>query len=168
MIESAKQCDGSEPTDESMIAPSTHTTNPMETDTGDAEADISQDNLGAIIARIRQISSREGTAVDPKVAGHSGGMPEIASEEIQRRNLFETPPSSSSHPVQAVAAHSSGGDSQRGNIWKPLEPKSLKDAGLTDTQIEHLVLKSLNAFGELTGRDLAQLHAVAFQLMETV
>jgi DNA-binding PadR family transcriptional regulator len=168
MIESAKQCDGSESTDESMVAPSTHTTNPMGTDMKDVEADISQDNLGAIIERIRQISSREGTAVDPKVAGHSGGVPEIAIEETQRRNSSETLSSSSSQPVHAVAAHSSSGDSQRENTWKPLEPKSLKDAGLTDTQIEHLVLKSLNAFGELSGRDLARLHAVAFQLIETV
>ena len=52
--------------------------------------------------------------------------------------------------------------------WRPLEPQSLKDAGITEGQLEHLVLKCLGACGDMSGRDLSEQHAVPFRLLEPV
>ena len=56
----------------------------------------------------------------------------------------------------------------KGNTWKPLEPDSLGEAGLTEGQLEHLILKSLNAIGDLSGREIATQHAIAFRIAQTV
>ena len=52
--------------------------------------------------------------------------------------------------------------------WRPLEPQTLKEAGITDGQLEHLVLKCLGACGDMSGRDLSEQHAVPFRLLEPV
>lgn len=50
--------------------------------------------------------------------------------------------------------------------WTPPEPKSLDEAGVTEGQLEHLVLKTLAAFGDLSGRDVAVQHSLPFCLVE--
>lgn len=55
-----------------------------------------------------------------------------------------------------------------GGQWRPHEPHSLKAAGITEGQLEHLVLKCLNACGDLSGRDLSEQHAVPFRLLAPV
>jgi hypothetical protein len=71
-------------------------------------------------------------------------------------------------PLHRDTANRCSYEPSQGNTWKPLEPDSLSEAGLSVTQIEHLALKSLSAFGDLTGRDLADQHALPFRLIEPV
>ena len=59
-------------------------------------------------------------------------------------------------------------EEEEGAEWRPLEPQSLKEAGLTEGQLEHLVLKCLNASSDLSGRELSDQHSVPFRLLEPV
>ena len=52
--------------------------------------------------------------------------------------------------------------------WSPPEPATLDDAGISEGQLEHLILKFLGAIGDCSGRDLATQHALPFRLIEPV
>ena len=52
--------------------------------------------------------------------------------------------------------------------WMPSEPQSLQEAGVSEGQLEHLVLKFLGACGDMSGRDLAEHHSMPFGLVEPV
>jgi hypothetical protein len=52
--------------------------------------------------------------------------------------------------------------------WIPIEPQSLGDAGISEGQLEHLILKFLGACGDLSGRDLAEHHALPFRMVEPI
>jgi hypothetical protein len=156
MMESVSQPDANESSFEAM--PSMHTTVTME-----AEATPSRDNLGSLLARIHQLSGDE-----RKPAGSEAATSGNASTTTLGQGPSKAPFSPPAQPVPRETGYQGGHEPNMGNTWKPLEPESLKDAGLTETQIEHLVLKSLGAFGDLTGRDLSEQHAVAFRLIESV
>ncbi len=50
--------------------------------------------------------------------------------------------------------------------WTPIEPDSLAAAGLTDGEIESLILKTLNSRSEATGRNLAEHIRLPFRLID--
>jgi hypothetical protein len=50
--------------------------------------------------------------------------------------------------------------------WVPVEPESLADAGLTDTEVEALILKTLNGRAEATGRDLSEHIKLPFRILD--
>lgn len=50
--------------------------------------------------------------------------------------------------------------------WFPPEPESFRAAGLTDTEVENLILKFLTAQAEATGRDLAEHVKLPFRLID--
>ncbi len=50
--------------------------------------------------------------------------------------------------------------------WFPPEPKSLTAASLTDSEVENLVLKILNARAEATGRAIAEQLRLSFRLVD--
>ena len=52
--------------------------------------------------------------------------------------------------------------------WRPEEPQSLKAAGISESQLEHLALKCLAACGEMSGRTLSEQHAIPFRLLAPV
>ena len=47
----------------------------------------------------------------------------------------------------------------------PLEPASIRQAGLTDTEVESLILKYLLARGDITGREIAEQIRIPFVLL---
>ena len=51
-------------------------------------------------------------------------------------------------------------------LWFPREPNSLLDAGLSDSEVEDLVLKMINARSEATGRAIAEHICLPFRLLE--
>ena len=53
-----------------------------------------------------------------------------------------------------------------GDEWLPLEPDSLAVGGLSESQVEHLILKCLNARSEATGRNLAEQIRLSFRLVD--
>ena len=54
----------------------------------------------------------------------------------------------------------------QGGEWFPLEPESLNAAGLTDGEVEALILKTLNGRAEATGRYLSEHLKVAFRIID--
>ncbi|MGI9428477.1 MAG: AAA family ATPase [Bythopirellula sp.] len=52
--------------------------------------------------------------------------------------------------------------------WQPDEPKSLDVAGVSEGQLEHLILRCLAAVGDLSGRQISDQHAMPFGLVEPV
>jgi hypothetical protein len=50
--------------------------------------------------------------------------------------------------------------------WAPVEPDSLAAAGLTDSQVEALILKTLNGRSEATGRDLSDHIKLPFRILD--
>ena len=64
-----------------------------------------------------------------------------------------------SQPVAQVGAKTADG-------WVPVEPDSLAAAGLTDGDVEALVLKTLNARAEATGRFISEHLKLQFRLID--
>jgi hypothetical protein len=50
--------------------------------------------------------------------------------------------------------------------WVPVEPDSLAEAGLTETQVEALILKTLNGRAEASGRDLSDHVKLPFRILD--
>src|SRR5690606_12670252 len=50
--------------------------------------------------------------------------------------------------------------------FMPLEPKNFREAGLTDSQVEELILKSLLVRGDVEGRQIADQIKLPFGLLE--
>lgn len=112
---------------------------------------------------------------DEENQGDSGRLEELLSriqsltaEESPAQNL---PPESESHGGVAASAQSLSsamGDplASGKEAWYPHEPKSFTSAGVSDTEIENLILKSLNALSECTGRELSDQVRLPFRLIE--
>jgi hypothetical protein len=120
-------------------------------------------DLESLLARIHQIADTAGVAVKPQAAAAPASStpppavrPGDAEEAASAARAVRTTPSFNF------------ADEESGGQWRPLEPQSLKAAGLSEGQVEHLVLKCLNACGDLSGRDLSDQHAIPFRLLAPV
>ncbi len=80
-----------------------------------------------------------------------------AAEPSQDRDITAPP---SNAPTAESDDESSG--------WAPIEPESLAAAGLTESGVEALVLKTLNGRAEATGRDLADHVKLPFRLLDSL
>lgn len=126
------------------------------------ETDVPND-LESLLERINMLVNEQ----NEKEPDQNGTVASVAAPQ----SVAKIPDTSSDQPIPAAVANYGNGsqlESTKGNHWKPLEPKSLHEAGLSESQIEHLALRSLSARGELSGRDLTEQHAIAFRLMEPI
>ncbi|MEX2175839.1 MAG: AAA family ATPase [Pirellulaceae bacterium] len=73
----------------------------------------------------------------------------------------ETPAAPAGAAGQLVAHVVNGAEE-----FVPLEPKTIRDAGLTDSEVEALVLKYLLSRGDATGRDCADQVKLSFVMIE--
>src|SRR4029079_14011358 len=72
-----------------------------------------------------------------------------------------TPPSELlAEPIVPCGAEAAGGE------WMPIESETLPAAGLTDSEVEALILKSLNGGAEATGRSLSDHLKLAFRIID--
>jgi hypothetical protein len=120
-------------------------------------------DLEALLARINQLATSD------SVAPAAPGIGEARKSTLVHGTAGNTKPTHD--PRQARPTHASAAaidDDDENREWRPLEPQSLKDAGITEGQLEHLVLKCLGACGDMSGRDLSEQHAVPFRLLEPV
>jgi len=115
-------------------------------------------DLESLLARIHKLADTDfgpNAAAAPASAGQPANSPAGLDAAAAARAVRTTP------PVPEAT------DEENGQ-WRPLEPHTLKAAGISEGQLEHLVLKCLNACGDLSGRDLADQHAVPFRLLGPV
>lgn len=117
----------------------------------------SANDLEAMLARINQLASEGG--------GAERGEPNI--EDDYSRSSSSVAGQKPSVP-QTISNEVAGADDEEHPAWKPLEPASLEAAGVSEGQLEHLILKSLASCGDMSGRNLADHHALPFRLVEPV
>ena len=97
------------------------------------------------------------------------------AELLSRIQQMTSPDTRKTAPPAAVpddaAGQPSGAEKGTGpnaplDAFIPLEPNSIREAGLTDTEVESLILKYLLARGDMTGREIAEQIRMPFVLLD--
>jgi DNA-binding PadR family transcriptional regulator len=92
-------------------------------------------------------------------------------------SLTSPDPRKTAHPSPAVAkpaqpetakAASATPDEHSPDDFLPIEPPTVRDAGLTDSEVESLALKFLLSRGDLTGREMADQIRLPFVLVDVI
>jgi len=109
--------------------------------------------LESMLERINRLAHGEqvGPAVSQPTDIHPS-LTQLAAPEVH-------PAFQAKQPQQAVP---------NDQPWQPREPTSLENAGVTEGQLEHLVLRCLASTGDLSGHQLADQHAMPFRMIEPV
>ena len=132
--------------------------------TNSSDAPESRNDLESLLARINQLAGNEdqlpAQSTDP-----AAQSPEASDQGAAAGSERAPSARPGSRPAAAVPDDA---DLEGRNDWKPLEPKTLEAAGVSEGQLEHLILKSLAACGDLTGRGLAEQHTLPFRLVEPI
>ena len=124
-------------------------------------------DLESMLARIHQLA--ESTRVEG-APGAGGGEAAAARESGGAKTTVLDPPVvAAARAIRTTPIPASrGSDPDDAEPWRPLEPQSLKAAGVSESQLEHLALKCLAACGEMSGRVLSDQHAIPFRLLGPV
>jgi hypothetical protein len=118
----------------------------------------SPNDLEALLARIHQLAGSDGVAVTGAASGRPNPPAATGSGAASPKSAGDARPGRAPAPAEF----------DEDEDWRPLEPQTLKEAGVTEGQLEHLLLKSIGACGDMSGRDLADQHAMPFRLVEPV
>lgn len=114
--------------------------------------------LEALLSRIQQL-----TAAPVSEPNSANGA--ARQEPPTRPTPAEQPPQPTPRP--AVASQVQADEADRG-AWFPHEPETLVEAGLTESEVEDLLLKFLIARSEATGRYLSEHIRLAFRLIDPI
>jgi hypothetical protein len=90
----------------------------------------------------------------------------LRSGEDTRQSLPEPKLVQGGAPSVRPATTAHGAPSTESVAWFPVEPDDLQDAGLSDTEVEALLLKCLNGRSEATGRYLAEHLWLPFRMID--
>ena len=96
------------------------------------------------------------------------GRLDALMDRIHQLTSAQSPAPARTRPaVEAVPVSTSGPTKRdRGGEWMPIEPDTLAAGGLTDGEVEALVLKTLNGRAEATGRNLSDHLKLAFRIID--
>jgi DNA-binding MarR family transcriptional regulator len=104
------------------------------------------------------VPQRRGTGMQSNGFGPGGQRPVGGQAPTGQRPSGGLPPQRPAAPPARPAApqgqRSSGQQPPRGSFF-PTQPRSIQDAGLSQTMVEELILKALFFAGELRGSDIA-------------
>jgi hypothetical protein len=90
-------------------------------------------------------------------------------ERIHQLTLAQSPPKRPTlGPAVASPLHPILADPSQTDCWVPVEPDSLDAAGLSEGEVEALILKTLNAWAEGSGRDLSEHIRLPYRLVDPV
>lgn len=120
------------------------------------QAAASDEKLQQLLARIHQLAGPE-AARAPQT--------EVPVAESPSENHTS---SKSSSPPTTFAAAAKVEQHVVNDCFLPLEPESIHEAGLTDSEVEQLILKYLLSRGDSTGRDVADQIRLPFVLLDTL
>jgi predicted ATPase with chaperone activity len=73
---------------------------------------------------------------------------------------------SAATPAAAPAAAADKSAASAGDVFVPIEPPTIRDAGLSDSEVESLILKYLLSRGDCTGREVADQIRMPFILLD--
>jgi len=132
-------------------------------------------NSGADVwASLAASEPRDTGEVPETPVGHYPSAPQTAGDDerneqlaamIGRINELTSKPTDEMgvDSPEHIQAEQSG---RLGNDFVPMEPNSFREAGLTDSEVESLVLKYLLARGDATGREIASQVRLPFVLID--
>jgi hypothetical protein len=96
---------------------------------------------------------------------HADGRDEKLEGLLKRINDLTTAPTSP-EPASAKAAAKTAYEPEDNNDFVPVEPRSFAEAGLTDSEVEALILKYMLNRGDAVGRDVADQVKLPFVLVD--
>jgi hypothetical protein len=109
-------------------------------------------------------------ATDKKIDSILARIKEITNNPVRPRGNVSPgdlpPPTSSSGPLPKIEKNVE--ERFDPNAFYPPEPDSFKSAGLSDSEVEALILKFLLARGDASGRDISEQIKLPFVLIETL
>ena len=108
--------------------------------------------LHEMLQRINQLTSSEGSSAEGAVRN---GAP--IAEESESEVLADSPTSPEDGQAPDVA-----------DVFIPLEPSTIHDAGLTESEVEALSLKYLLSRGDASGREVAEHVKLPFVLIDVI
>ena len=106
----------------------------------------SDDKLNELLSRIQELKSES--------IETPSSQPELP--EIETPSLVESSQTLVSQPEQEPF----------GGAWYPTEPADLREAGLTESDIQNLAMKALHFTPEMSGRGISEQIRVPFRLVE--
>ena len=106
------------------------------------------------------------TEPDHEVVEKGQGQDEKLNALLSRIQTLAKPDGGGPAPAGAQAASSRDGAPVGGDGFLPGEPSSIRGAGLTESEVEALVLKFLLARGDASGRDIADQVKIPFVLVD--
>jgi hypothetical protein len=116
------------------------------------EKDSAQDRLDVLLSRIHELTSAS--------EGSSAGIAAVADVPENQSSTAPTLPGTPFAPESVADIR------DRKGAWFPCEPDDLRKAGLSESEVEDLLLKCLNARSEASGRDLADQVKLPFRLVD--
>ncbi len=112
-----------------------------------------EDRLDVLMSRINRLTA----------SGDSGaGMPASVPSAV-----VEEPPEPPQDSEEALLSESVVDARDGHGDWFPTEPDDFRKAGLSDSEVEDLLLKCLNAQSEASGRDLSDQVKLPFRLLDS-
>ena len=119
---------------------------------GEESGSDTDEKLAGLLQRINHLTTNSDTA--------ESALKETASFEKPPPNTIESFTAAQSAKIESLVGTDGAGD------FFPIEPKSWTQAGLTETEVEALVLKYLLARGEATGRGVSDQIKLPFNLVD--
>jgi len=135
------------------------------TQTQQAPASASND-LESMLARINSLAKGEQLPEPAPTPSQEPVGPAIPQPPASIHQPVAKPTAAETHP--AFQSNQPQQDENNDRPWQPQEPDSLESAGVSEGQLEHLVLRCLASAGDLSGRQLAEQHTMPFRLIEPI
>ena len=142
--------------------PSTASSEPVADVENNPEIEGLLDRINSLTQTISDEQGPDGNATAD--AESTDAIPVIEEHEAAVGGVEdETPPAET--PRATVATPEIGHDPSEDELFFPAEPQTFREASLTDSQVEELVLKYLLVVGEDTGQGIADQTKLPFQLI---
>ena len=125
------------------------------------ETDDNDEQLADLLSRINRMA--DGEAGDEETSDDVCGEVESTALALVTSQLNHSP---SGAEAESAGSLSCATDVADDSEFFPQEPASLRKAGLTESEVEQLILKSLLGRGESSGRDIADQVKLPFVLID--
>src|SRR5262249_52133437 len=134
------------------------------------------DAAAALAARLPAHEPRDGNNVDSTLNEVLSRITQLTGKDVRRSDAaldnpslpFRTGSALAAATVNAAATETNqaAGNTEAADEFVPIDPSSIRDAGLTDSEVEALILKYLLSRGDCTGREVADQIKLPFILID--
>jgi DNA-binding PadR family transcriptional regulator len=118
------------------------------------DGDDADSTLNEVLSRINQLTGKDVRRSDAALSNSS--LPFRTGSALAAATVNST----------TMAAKQAAGSTETADEFVPVDPSSIRDAGLSDSEVEALILKYLLSRGDCTGRDVADQIKLSFILID--